>query len=96
MPYSNRLKFSTVFDSEQSKKKTHGDQEATSKESVPWILGVIRIVRVQENRPLVASYMNLAIYKLVSRAMNASSEKWIIIRKTETSLNIAPVKSCRT
>jgi len=41
--------------------KTYCYEEAAAEETVPWIFGIIRVVGIQENGPLVSGYLKLAI-----------------------------------
>ena len=41
--------------------KTYCYEEAAVEETIPWIFGIIRVVGIQENGPLVSGYLKLAI-----------------------------------
>lgn len=59
---------------------THGNEKTTAQKPVPWVLRVISVVGVQEDRPLIASHLNLAINELRPSSVMVTSDEAYVFR----------------
>ena len=54
--------------------KIYTNQWPTAKKSVPWIIGVVHVIRVQEYGPLASGDLELTIAELVLDSMEIPSQ----------------------
>ena len=54
--------------------KTYTNQQPTAKKSIPWVIGVVHVIRIQEYGPLVSGDLELTTAELVLDSMEIPSQ----------------------